>query len=474
MAKLLRKTFNKLLLICVVFVLVIGWFFSGWPRIWSEPAIPPEIEKAKADTATYLPTSDVSANWSCTGTGCTTGHYEALNESTADLDTGNYIYAISNSSAANDEHQIGSITESGINYLRLHYYADTGNRAQINVMLQSDGTTQASNLLSPNSAAQWRYVQWDTSNVGTITAEFAISDSGTGKPGNGTVYAWYIEVDYTPGNQAPTVDSVSISPTPTVTLNAASTTTVTISATITDNDGCEEVFTSGSIVARFYRSGAGDTCTADDNNCYTNITLTEVDNTCDGAGDYTGDASGTVDVQFHADPTDEGSYATSQGWDTQNWVAKVTATDSSSDSGSNTSTVEIGTLIAFSLDQGSIGYGTLNPNEVSSQQSVLVTTTGNAPIDIQLSGTDMTWSGNTIGVGQQKYSASSGFDWETEGTALTTGSVCHELSSGKPTDSPSNATEYTYWKLKVPTGKPAGGPYSGTNTFDVVADSVCP
>jgi len=188
----------------LIFIFVFVWLFTGWPQVWplgklgvNTIRIPPEIREAKAATATYLPVSDVAGGWDCTGTNCTTGHYEVLNESTASLDTSNYISATSNSGVTNDEHQIDAIMESGINYLRLHYYADTGNRANINIVLQSDGVTQASYLLPPNSSAQWRYIQWDTSNVGTITSEFAISDSGTGKPGNGTVYAWYIEVDYT-------------------------------------------------------------------------------------------------------------------------------------------------------------------------------------------------------------------------------------------------------------------------------------
>ena len=86
----------------------------------------------------------------------------------------------------------------------------------------------------------------------------------------------------------------------------------------------------------------------------------------------------------------------------------------------------------------------------------------------------MTWGGNTILVEQKKYSTSTGFDWGTEGTALDGTLTCHELSSGKPTDSPTNATENIYWKLKVPTGKPAGGPYTGSNAFEVATESSCP
>jgi len=32
----------------LVFVLIAGWIFSGWPRIWQNPAIPPEVKVAQA------------------------------------------------------------------------------------------------------------------------------------------------------------------------------------------------------------------------------------------------------------------------------------------------------------------------------------------------------------------------------------------------------------------------------------------
>jgi len=472
-----KHKLRSFFLFIFVTAIIIGWLFSGWPVIWKNPPVPPRIQEVEAETAgPNSPTTDKnSGGWTNPNNAISDGSGAAV------------------TTAKNAEHVWWGFNfniTSGNNIDGIEVICDawtgTDGPDKVEIYLSWDGSSWTAakeqtwpspnedTITSGSSTDTWGRT-WSTTEINSDNFRVKVKSIQSGKVAADWDLDWIrITVYHSVANQAPTVDSVAISPTPTITLNAGSTTTVTISATITDNNGCEDVFTSGSIVARFYRSGEGDSCDANNNDCYINITLTEVDDTCTGAGDYTGDASGTVNVQFHADPTDEGSYATSQGWNSQNWVAKVTATDEASDSGSNTSTVEIGTLIAFSLDQSSINYSTVNPDTVSTQQSVLVTTNGNAPIDIQLSGTDMTWSGNTIGVGQQKYSASSGFDWESAGTALTDSPVCHELSSGKPTDSPSNATEYTYWKLKVPTGKPAGGPYSGTNTFDVVADSVCP
>jgi len=62
------------LVILVIFSLVTGWMFSGWPRIWEKPQIPPEVQEAQAaDTTVYIvnaasTTWTVPANWSASNT----------------------------------------------------------------------------------------------------------------------------------------------------------------------------------------------------------------------------------------------------------------------------------------------------------------------------------------------------------------------------------------------------------------------
>jgi len=46
MAKIIKNTFLNFWVILVIFSLVGGWFYSGFPRIWQKPAIPPEIQEA--------------------------------------------------------------------------------------------------------------------------------------------------------------------------------------------------------------------------------------------------------------------------------------------------------------------------------------------------------------------------------------------------------------------------------------------
>jgi hypothetical protein len=54
MAKIVKNSLGNFLVIFVIFSLVTGWIFSGWPRIWQKPAIPPEIQEANLSTALLL------------------------------------------------------------------------------------------------------------------------------------------------------------------------------------------------------------------------------------------------------------------------------------------------------------------------------------------------------------------------------------------------------------------------------------
>jgi hypothetical protein len=54
MLDFLKNTFKKFFRIAFIFVLVVAWVFSGWPRIWQEPTIPPEIQLAQAALQEYF------------------------------------------------------------------------------------------------------------------------------------------------------------------------------------------------------------------------------------------------------------------------------------------------------------------------------------------------------------------------------------------------------------------------------------
>ena len=294
-----------------------------------------------------------------------------------------------------------------------------------------------------------------TSSTGdaTFTTKSRISDSGT-----------LTNIASSPVvtvSAALIVDNVQLNGQVAIDLIENTTKSVSATADISHPSDCNLIT---NVLAKIYRSGVsnGKDCTPGNNNCYsvascsvTSCVGTDATYTC------------TIDMQFHADPTDESA---------EYWRAWIEATDGvlTDSNYSPADAPDVNTLSALNIDLGSIDYSTVNPNNVSSQKTIEVQTTGNAPIDVKLSGIDMTWSGNTILVGQQKYSADSDFDWEIEGAVLDGTPTCHELFTIKPTESPTNATENIYWKLKVPTGKPAGGPYTGSNAFEAASESACP
>jgi hypothetical protein len=37
---------GKFLQVSVVFLVIFGWIFSGWPQIWQKPAIPPSARRS--------------------------------------------------------------------------------------------------------------------------------------------------------------------------------------------------------------------------------------------------------------------------------------------------------------------------------------------------------------------------------------------------------------------------------------------
>ena len=265
-------------------------------------------------------------------------------------------------------------------------------------------------------------------------------------------------------NATPTVSAVSISPA-TITLTENTTTTVTITATITDGNGCSDVFSSGTITATLYRSGVSATssCTADTNNCYRNITMTDVTASCTGGTDTTGNASGTAQVWYYAEATDASST-----YPSENWVAMVKAVDFANASSTASSTAELNSLYALNVT-AAINYGTLaaSADTGSTNQAATTTNTGNYKIDVEFSGTNMTDGGSlTIAASQQKYGTSS-VAYASLGYNLSTSPTQRDINLVKATTSTAPSASTTYWGLAIPAGQAAAA-YTGTNTFTAV------
>jgi hypothetical protein len=259
--------------------------------------------------------------------------------------------------------------------------------------------------------------------------------------------------------EPPVVSNLVLNGNSDINLTENTTTTIQWTATITDTDGNTDI---ASADGYLFRSGVatGGTCTPSNNNCY-------YDSSCalSSCAGNSCTATCSVDVYFHAEPTDAGTYSA------QSWQASVTATDDAALTGSGTSSAgvtELLSLIALNVTS-SINYGSLTPgaNSGATNQSTTVTNTGNVPIDGEISGSAMcidypVCAGITIPVGSQEY-ATSTFTYGA-GTDLTGSATIIQLNLAKPTSSPSTSTGTIYWGIGIPSPLETGA-YSGQNVL---------
>ena len=258
-------------------------------------------------------------------------------------------------------------------------------------------------------------------------------------------------------NAVPVVGTVILNGSNNITLTENVTTTIQATTTVSDTNGYNDI---NSVQGKIYRSGVGSSCSANDNNCYSNSACAT--SSCSGNSCI---ATCNYNIWFFSDPTDAGDYSS------QYWEAWIKATDNSNASSSATSTgVEVNTLYALDLSTTTIDYGSLNSGSTTNNtnQTVTCTTTGNAAIDLYLYGTDMEKGPISISVGYQEWSTST-FTYGN-GTALTSvTSTAVEMDLSKPTNHPSTSSDDLYWGAEVPSATPKGN-YSGTTTFEAKTD----
>lgn len=273
------------------------------------------------------------------------------------------------------------------------------------------------------------------------------------------VFAANIPTQVIVDNATPSVTVDALNQGNSITLTANATTSITVSFTISDNNGCTDVFTNGNVTTTVYRSGfsGGGFCTTDNNSCYRVSTSTHA---C-SAGN-TANATATVDIYYFADATDSSS-----SFAAQDWVAHVWARDAAIASSSATSTHrELNTLTAINVTTSSINYGTVTASSTTGSVNGVTTSTnaGNSTTTLQLRASATLTSGaSSIATSSQRY-ATSTFTFTGGATQLTqTAATVTGYMLTKPT-STVNVQKATFWGLEVPAGT-ATGTYSGTNVF---------
>ncbi|MFQ6083620.1 MAG: hypothetical protein ACE5WD_09685, partial [Candidatus Aminicenantia bacterium] len=257
-------------------------------------------------------------------------------------------------------------------------------------------------------------------------------------------------------NEPPQVSDISLNNGQNIDLTENTTTLVTSTATTSDPNGWEDII---SVIGKIFRSGVGQDCATNTNNCYETTCATS---SCSGTSCI---ATCDFNVQFHADPT-----VTDTPWDGQNWVAWIKATDSQSQSYSatnTTQTIKMNDLTALDIAGAPIYYGFLYPTSTTDPLTTTtqVINTGNCSLDVTLYGINMTSNGNSISVTQQKYATSSvAYGSPYAYTLQLDPGQELELNLPKTIDAGNKQTTDIYWGIQIPDPQPTGD-YSGQNTL---------
>jgi hypothetical protein len=262
---------------------------------------------------------------------------------------------------------------------------------------------------------------------------------------------------------APTILSFTLNGDQNIGLTESTTTVVTATGTVQDLNGYADLSFSTST---FYRSGVSgaDQCVNDENNCYQIASSSCSFNSC---VDTTCNFSCAASIQYFADPTDPGS-----AYAGQSWLPQVTITDLSglTDSTSGFG-VDVYTLHALGTF-GEVDYGTLSVGSTTENfnASTTLQNTGNDTIDIDVSGTDLVATGDSITVDNQIFATSTFTYSSCTICSLLSGTSTHyEVDLLKPTSTSTPITDVLYWGLNVPTNT-AGLEYFGVANFDAVSD----
>ncbi|NIO22848.1 MAG: hypothetical protein GTN38_02360 [Candidatus Aenigmarchaeota archaeon] len=243
---------------------------------------------------------------------------------------------------------------------------------------------------------------------------------------------------------------LSVVATDPVDLNACSTVVIWCNATINDSTGWTDIV---NVNATLWDDSKVDEFDSDDNsNHYTNLSC----GLNSGSGSIV-QANCTFTVQYYANPAE--------------WTCIVYANDTGGNSTSNSTNLTVNSLIALNAES-TIDFQTLSPGATSPDDvNNTVTNCGNVPIDLNLSGTNLTNVSATvtnISVGNVKYNLTDyAQDYTANMSSLNSSSTYTDFSLVKRTNGVS--TNKTYWKIGIPSVI-EDLVYTGTITFIAVTD----
>lgn len=321
-------------------------------------------------------------------------------------------------------------------------------------MIEDPDNTTGDIDVATNAFTELEYAIIPTVNVVDSSYCLRVSDEGSDLD----AYARVAELSLM---FEPTITTLSLNGGSDIILTAGATTTITATGTVSDLNGYADL---AAATTTIFRSGVGESCTADNNNCYIAAPAQCTYSNCAGASCT---ISCSVDMYYHSDPTDIGTYAG------ETWRALLSISDVGGSVATATApSIDLLTLRALSVED-EINYGALAPN--SNTGSYNATTTiqniGNDSIDISVEGTDLTDGGaSAIPVSGQRF-ATSTFTYSSCVVCGTLAQTATDFSVNlsKPASTTPPITDDLFWGLAIPFGV-AGTAHHGTNIFYAIGD----
>jgi len=328
--------------------------------------------------------------------------------------------------------------------------------------VESPDSQSTNQTIPQNNFTELEYAVTPTINASDSYC-FRVTNAGTPIDSYNAVAELGLQFD-------PFLDPVTLNNAGPITLLPGTTTPVFATTTVTDFNGYTDIVVA---TTTFYRGGAlatstnYDVCIPDDNNCY--IT------TLAGGGCTLTLCSGDscvlecqADIFFHADPTDDGTYAGEE------WFAFMEVEDQASGYDFETSFgQELTTLRAIDV-AGAIDYGALAVSDDTGafNPATSVYNLGNVEIDIEVLGTDLSDGVSSFIPAEQQKFATSTFTYTSCGVTCnllsSTTPVSLDLNLTKPAAETPPVEDTLYWGISVPFGVNSV-PHQGYNVFTPVS-----
>jgi hypothetical protein len=251
----------------------------------------------------------------------------------------------------------------------------------------------------------------------------------------------------------------------TVNIRGAGTTAIdTYLGSIVDLNGCADI---QSAVAVFYLNNDDHNCTQDSNDCY-RVGGASCVIECAGGTATVASTTCTANFEYYANPSDD---STNNPYKDYEWESWMQIYDGSNYVSTSSDGVELGTNIALNVLEDAIDFGqgyNAGGNSGAENATSTIQNAGNAPIDTNISGTDM------IGVPSGIITVNN-IEWNinpfsyNSGTDLSGVPAFVDVVAPKATSS-SGSEDEIYWGIGIPYGTDRSD-FEGLNTFEVLLDS---